>query len=396
MRKSVLSVLLVYACTFCFAQDKFFASESQHYKVFSQTSQAQADEVARTMEACLALYNGVFHFDLSKLPGKLQVKVFADASGFKNYLNDLTSQPMTDFVFLSYEDPQKSELLAFTKEPDAFLSSLIHQGCVQFIKAFVANPPMWLREGVAIYLEGSSYDPKTSALVFKPNFIWLDTLKAILRGENAHQAIPISDLIGFTKETAQEKLDVFYPEAWGLVSFLMASPDKSINRILWDSIGSMAPKASIDDNSQRAQRTAFSWVDSQALQKAFQSYALSLKTVQDLVREGVDFYVKGDLDQAERSFRSSLDLQPDSNISYYYLGLISYSRKDYAGAEKAYVKAGQLGMAGAAVDYALGVNAFAGGNLTEATDRLTKAKESDPAYAEKVDGLLKRIKALKK
>ncbi len=396
MRKHVLPAFFLCACALSFAQDKFFTSESPHYRIFSQTSQAHADEVSRTMEACLALYNGIFHFDLSKLPGKLQVKVFADIAGFKAYLNVLTPQAMTDFVFLSYEDPQKSELLAFAKEPDAFLSSLIHQGCVQFIKAFVANPPMWLREGVATYLEASSFDPKTSTLAFKPNYIWLDTLKAILRGENAKESIPISELVGLSKEAAQEKLDVFYPEAWGLVSFLLASSDRTINRVLWDSINSMEPKASMEENSKRAISMAFSWIEDQTLQKAFQSHVLSLKTVQDLIREGVDFYVKGDLDQAERSFRTSLDLQPDSNVSYYYLGLISYSRKDYAGAERMYMKAGQLGMAGATIEYALGVNAFAGGNFTEAANHLTKAKEADPAYAEKADGLLKRIKASKK
>jgi tetratricopeptide (TPR) repeat protein len=396
MRKILCLVLIFGAASLAFAQDKFFTSETAHYRISSETSQSQADEISRTMEACLVAYNSIFHFDLSQLPGKLQVKVFKDVDSFNAYLDKLLSQTRTDFVFVAYSDPSKSELLAFTKDASSFLPSLIHQGCIQLLKAYIANPPVWLREGVATYLETSVYDSKSGTLTYKANIQWLDPLKAIQSGSTTNTLIPISDLLLLTREAAQQKLDVFYPEAWGFVSFLLDSPDKADNRLMWDAISALDPKASLEENSQRVRRQAFSWFSEQSLAKNFETYIATWKTPQDLLREGVDFYAKGDLDKSEKSFTSSLEQEPDSNAAYYYLGLIAYARKDYAKADQMYVQAAKLGMSGGLVDYALGVNAFAGGKLTDAANYLKLSKDAEPAtYGEKVDTLLKRIDAMK-
>lgn len=395
MRKTLCSVLLLGAVCGAFAQEKFFTSESTHYTVSSQTSQSQADETVRFMEACLVSYNSIFHFDLSQLPGKMQVKVFADEASFNTYLEALLSQTRSDFVFVSYPDPKRSELLAFSRE-EGFLTSLIHQGCIQFLKAFIQNPPVWLREGVATYLEGSLYDAKTGTLTYKANIQWLNPLKDIQAGKGVGTLIPVADLLQLTRETAQEKLDVFYPESWGFVSYLMDSAEKPVNRMMWDAICAMDPKASLEDNSARVRARAFSWMTDQSLAKSFETYVASLKTPQDLIQDGVDAYAKGELDQAEKSFQAVLKEEPDSDISNYYMGLIAYSRGDYTKAEQLYAQAAALGISQALVDYALGVNAFAGGKLADAASYLTKSKEADPAaYAEKVDTLLKRIDALK-
>jgi tetratricopeptide (TPR) repeat protein len=264
------------------------------------------------------------------------------------------------------------------------------------VKAFVANPPVWLREGVAAYLDASQYDSKTDTLVVKPNFLWLSSLKSILKGEGAAKLIPFSDLLLLTREAAEQSLDVFYPEAWGLVSFLLGSPDKSINRIFWDTLSALSPSATLDDNSQSVRKKAFSWTGDQGFAKEFSAYIQGLKTAQELIKDGVDLYAKGDLDQSEKSFTASLALEPASNVAYYYLGLIAYARKDYTKADAMYLKASELGVSGALVDYALGVNAFAGGNLADASKYLAKSKDADPtAYGDKVDALVKRIESMK-
>ena len=111
------------------------------------------------MEAAIVLYNEIFHFDLSQLPAKFRVRIFKDLDGFNAYLTKVLSQTRTDFVFIAWSDPERSELLCFPKDDAAFTASLLHQGCIQFIKGFVDNPPVWLREGVATYLDASAWDP---------------------------------------------------------------------------------------------------------------------------------------------------------------------------------------------------------------------------------------------
>ena len=106
------------------------------------------------MEAALGRVNGLFHFDL-QLARRSSASGFSrNIDSFNAYLDKVLSQKSSDFVFVAWSDPERSELLSFPKEEKAFTASLLHQGCIQFIKGFIDNPPIWLREGVATYLDG--------------------------------------------------------------------------------------------------------------------------------------------------------------------------------------------------------------------------------------------------
>jgi len=392
-------VLAVFLCIplAVFAQDAAqFTAETDHYRIYSETSQAQADDVSHKMEAALNLYNDIFHFDLARLPAKFRVRIFTDLDSFNAYLTKVLSQTRTDFVFIAWSDPERSELLCFPKDDASFTASVLHQGCIQFVKGFVDNPPVWLREGVATYLDASTWDPATSAFTFRQNLAWLDGLKAMVRGETPAKLITVPDLLTISRESAQSQMDVFAPESWGMVQFLLNSPDRQYSRVLWDTVSALAPKATLEDNSQYAVRRAFSWVTDQKLQSDFSAYVLSMKTATDLVKEGIDQYSTGDIAGAESSFTRSTELDPSFGTSYYYLGLISYSRKDYPRAEDMYLKAFQLGTNAGVINYALGVNSFAAGRNTDAARYLAFAKQADAvSYGDRVDALLKRIAAAK-
>jgi tetratricopeptide (TPR) repeat protein len=373
-----------------------FTSETAHYRVTSETSQAQADDVSKRMEAALSLYNGVFHFDLSRLAAKFRVTVFKDLDSFNAYLDKLLSQKRNDFVFVAWSDPSRSELLCFPKDDKAFTASLLHQGCIQFIKGFIDNPPVWLREGVATYLDAASWDPTAGTFTARPNLAWLDGLKAIVRGDSISKLLALPDLLTISRDKAQTRMDVFAPQSWGMVQFLLNTPDHSYNRVFWDSLASLSPAATLDDNSQQVRARAFSWFTDDKLQQDFQAYVLSLKTATDLVKDGIDQYTKGDMAASEQSMTKSLDLEPSASTPWYYLGLIAYARKDYTKAQDDYMKAFQLGANAGVVNYALGVNSFAAGNNADATKYLTFAKQADAtAYGDKVDTLLKRMQATK-
>jgi len=185
---------------------------------------------------------------------------------------------------------------------------------------------------------------------------------------------------------------VFAPESWGLVQFLLTGPDRAYSRALWDGINALAPRASLDDNSQKARKRAFSWVTDQKLAADFKSFILSLKTATDLVKDGIDLYTAGNLAGAADAFDGALALDSANSTACYYLGLIAYAQKDYTRAEDQYLKAFQLGTNAGIINYALGVNAFAAGKNTDAVKYLNFARQADAAsYADRVDALLKRI-----
>jgi tetratricopeptide (TPR) repeat protein len=396
MRKTLILAILLCVSLLASAQEvSQFTAETVHYRVFSETSQAQAEDVANRMEAAIALYNDVFHFDLSQLPTKFRVRVFRDLDSFNAYLDKLLSQKRTDFVFVAWSDPERSELLSFPKDDKSFTASLLHQGCIQFIKGFIDNPPVWLREGVATYVDASLWDPKAGSFTMKQNLAWLDVLKAMIRGETPNTLLAFADLLTITRDKAQSQMEVFAPQSWGLVQFLLNAPDRSYSRVLWDAVSALDPKATLDDNSQRARKRGFAWVTEQQLLRDFQSYTVSVKTATDLVKEGIDLYTKGDMANAELSFAKSLELGPSGAASY-YLGLIAYARKDYLKAEDQYMKAFQLGTNSGVINYALGVNSFAAGKNADAAKYLNFAKQADAAaYGERVDALLKRIDSAK-
>lgn len=395
MRTTLVLALLLCVPLAVFAQDAaVFTAETDHYRVISEVSQAQAEDVSHRMEAALVLYNDIFHFDLTQLPSKFRVHVFKDLDSFNAYLTKILSQTRTDFVFIAWSDPDRSELLCFPKDDAAFTASLIHQGAIQFVKGFIDNPPVWLREGVATYLDASTWNPSTGTFTFKPNLAWLDTLKSLVRGELPSKLISFPDLLTISRESAQSQMDVFAPESWGLVQFLLNSPDRSYSRALWDGVSALSPKAGLDENSQKARKRAFSWVTDQKLQADFNAYVLSVKTATDLVKDGIDQYSGGDIASSEDSFQKALALDPGASTAWYYLGLINYSRKDYSKAEDMYLKAFQLGTSAGIINYALGVNSFAAGKNADAVKYLTFAKQADtPTYGDRVDALLKRISA---
>jgi tetratricopeptide (TPR) repeat protein len=397
MRKIPLLMMLFCVPLSLFAQDAAqFTAETAHYRVYAETSQAQAADVATRMEAALSLYNDICRFDLSAMPAKLRVRIFRSMDSFNAYLDRVLSQKRSDFVFIAWSDPERSELLCFPKDEPGFTASLLHQGCIQFMKAYVDNPPIWLREGLATYLDASAWDAKAGAFTLKPNLAWLPGLKALIRAETPSTLIPFADLLTLSRERAQAQMDVLAPESWGFVQFLANAPDRAYSRALWDSLSALAPKASLDDNSLRAQSRGFSWVTDKKLQQDFQAYILGLKTAPDLVKDGIDLYLKPDLAASESAFRQSLAMDPSSSAAWYYLGLIAYARKDYTAAEDAYLKAFELGANASIINYALGVNAFAAGKNADAVKYLSFAKQADrTAYGEKVDTLLKRMESTK-
>lgn len=395
MRTTAAVILLALVASAALAQEKkLFTAESAHYQVTAETSQSQADDLGRRMEAALRLANDLFHFDLESLPAKMRVRMFRDEASLNAYLKPIVGETRSDFVFLAYPDPAQSELLCFPRPEKAFAASLIHQAVVQLCRSFVKNVPMWLREGAAAYLEAAAWDAKTASWQPRQNFAWLETLKASARGESTF--VPFADLLMFNREEAQASLDVFYPQAWGLVHFLATSEDRAYNRVLWDAVSVLDPDASLEENSQTVRRRAFGWIAAEQLTVDFKAHVLAVKNAADWARDGADRYAKGDLDGAERSLLTSVDLDPAGFAALYYLGLVAYGRKDYVKAETWYLRAFDAGAATGLINYALGVNAFAAGTYDLAGNYLKLARDTDPAaYAEKVSALLKRLEGLK-
>lgn len=362
---------------------------SDHYIVLSEFGEERAQTLSRQLEAYFKLYDAFARFGADKLPAKLNVREFKEKAGFDSYMVQVVGETRDDFVYLHYANPERCELLVYYKDAEDFSASLAHQGFVQYIKAYVSSPPLWLREGAAVIFESARWDDLAGKLDFPENLAWLETVKSL---KEKGSLLPVDTLLSMGQSEASAQIDVFYPQAWAFVSFLMNSDQKPFNRLLWDSIAALKKDAALDENQEAVAKIIDTWYGKDSVSEAFTAYLAERKTFAELVADGVNQYNAKAYNDAKDSFKKAKTMDAGSYVPDYYLGLIAYAENDFDGADTYYKAALELGSDPAITNYALGVNAYAQNRLEDAKAFLNRAKESSPdRYGAKVDALIAKM-----
>jgi tetratricopeptide (TPR) repeat protein len=388
----VLFVALVLPLSLSAQTSTFEEYSTDHFRVLSELGLEHAQETALKLEALAQLYNEYFRFDLDELPVPLRARFFTTQDNYDTYLQRIIDTTREDFVYLHYTDLAKSELVGYAMDEEAFDVSLKHQGFIQYLRAFIPNPPLWMREGFAVYFEEVEFDEELGLATYRENLAWLETLQSIVDGSAGVNPIPLSEMLRMSVDEARDSIEIFYPEAWGMVSFLLNAESRSINRLAWDSISALEGEATLSENSEAVWDAAFGWEDQTQLVESFVDYVDGRRSFRTLIQDGIDQYADSDLDSAEESFVSAIKLREDNFIPYYYMGLINYDRQNYSLADFYYKEALEKGSAEALTYYALGVNAYADNRFEDAVSFLETTMELDPdAYENKAQQLLDRI-----
>lgn len=364
-------------------------AESNRYRVYTDINEEIAQYAATAMDEYFKLYNRYFHFDENKLDSKLQIRIFQSKDGFDNYLSSIISETSNSYVFLQYKNTKRSELVIYRMDDlDKMKKTLVHHGFVQFLKTFVPNAPLWLQKGFAIYFEKSLYNDQDKTVIFQDNLDWAVTLKKYIEADRKdplnQKLFSISNLLTVDTTEANNNINVFYAESWGLVSFLINSKYQEYNRVLWDAISSLKPDAQKIENETAIINSSFVWTDKNTFLTDFYFYAESVKSFNELVQDGIKSYSEGALGEAERIFIKGMIINETNYIPYYYMGLINYTRKDYAMAEYYYHSTAERGGDSNLINYALGVNSYANNNSEDAVFYLSKI-ESGEYYNKSVE-----------
>ncbi len=371
------------------AADSAASLESAHYIVSSELGQSRAASLSEQFEALFKLFSETFRFDPAALQAKLKVREFKTKDAFDAYLQKVAGQKKDDFVYVYYSVPERCELLIYPKEGAEAGASLAHQAFVQDLKSCVNNPPLWMRDGFAVYFESAVWNPDSRVLSFPENLAWLPSVKSLL-GKKA--LLPVSRILALSPDESRSSIDVVYPESWAFASFLMNTTDKGYSRLLWDSISALRKDASLEDNQAAIAARTESWYVPAEADAAFSTYLGSRKTFSDFVADGAKSYAAKDYEAARSSFEAASKINTASYIPLYYLGLVSYSTADYSLADFYYRAALEKGCDPAVGAYALGLNAFAAEKYDDAKKYLLDAKSRSPErYGPKVDALLARI-----
>ncbi len=391
MKRLAMAVaILIIAVAFMSAQNAdadLATATGVYYEVRSELGAADAQALAQEMDLRFAVFERLFRFDSKRLSGKLKVRAYKNETSFDQYLLTTLGETRDGATYLHYSRPERSELVVVRDGSAASERAKAHQAFVQYIRAFVPNPPAWIREGFAIFFETVAYDPEKKALNYEENLAWLETVKGW-----KSDAPSIANLL-LAEESGAVKLSTLQPASWALVSFLLNADQEDYRRFLYESFMLLDSEAASTTNARVIAERGAAWIDPDTAASEYSAYLASRRTFAELIEDGRAAYAAKDPSAAEKAFLAAAELRPSHYAPHYYLGLLAYEKKDYTVAENHYRSAMTLGADEALVSYALGVNAAADGRGEDAKAFLQKAKASSPdRYAVKVDELLARIR----
>ncbi|MDR0524478.1 MAG: hypothetical protein LBG90_01225 [Spirochaetaceae bacterium] len=369
--------------------------QSLYYEVLSDSGVGDAQLLANELDSRFLLYNGFFHFNPQRIAGApLKVRSFKDPAEYNAYIGERLDKTSPGAVYLHYSQPDQRELVIHRESPEAD-KRFPHQAFVQFLRAFVPNPPSWLREGFAIYYSSVRYEPAkpgsseknpAGGLVYEENLSWLDAIKTW-----GNRAPPLETIL--LADTKNVFPDNFQGLSWALVSFLKDGGYGDYLRYLYEAFILLKDSGTVQDNAEILYNHMKSWTDSASLERDYRAYLLTRKSFNELIIEGQRAYSAKDYRQAEAVFQQALRQRPNHYAPYYYLGLLAYDAKNYSQAEQYYGCAQQYGADPGLIAYALGINAAAAGNNAKAVSYLNQAKAASPAqYNDQVDNLIKRLR----
>lgn len=372
MKRNVklLSLLLLLLPCYMFGQAGL-------YEIKYNGSGSGTSEFFKILDSCYVRFNNVFHFDEDGPGFKYPVSLFTDVDAYKAYVAEKTGtvEPKSETVFLRYSAISRSEVAAVVSPENK--NTFIRQLFIQYIYSFIAAPPAWLVNGFSLYFE------QYPDLYESP---WLEPAKSLYLNEN--KRIPVKLMLEATKDTYTS--DVFLPQSWLFVSFLVEGPYSRNSRFLYDSLQIAVNEAYNDDDPFITYYEK--WIDDEQFQKDYDSFVRNLHSVKEDLSAGINAYSEKRIQDAVVLFKRVLDVQLENYTAAYYLALCAYSQKNYKEADSWYKKAMHYGADPALVNWGLGACAYADKRYEEGKVYLLKAKQLDEAsYGKKVDDLIMQM-----
>ena len=358
-----------------------------HYEVVADTGDGEA--LSKELENRFAVYDRLFRFDPSRAAFPLRVRSFRGREAYDDYITARLGGPRPGAVYLHYNQSERRELVIHRGGADEW-RTLPYQAFVQYLRAFVPNPPAWMREGFAVYFSTLTA-PEGGELKYEENLNWLETVKGLSAGGpgGGNPSPGPQEIMLAGRGPLPEH---FQSLAWSLVSFFLNSGTKDYFRAVTESFMVLSPTAGAEENSEAVLDRISLFGGMEDLEKDYRNYIASRKTFAELIDEGQKAYAGRDRAAAESAFLRAMEQKPDHYAPRYYLGLLSYEEGSYDMAESYYLSAANHGADGALVAYALGINAASAGLKEAAAGYLRQAAAASPErYGDRARDLLRRL-----
>ncbi len=207
-----------------------------HYRLYTTTDQPMIlERMPAFLEAALAHYRSSLS-DLPEPPAALESYLLANRPQWARVTQRLMGTRAEPFLRIQRGGfaTQGQAVLYDVGIRDTF-SLAAHEGWHQYTqRTFQAPLPTWLEEGIASYMEGFRWDPKTSEAIFQP---WnnLERFEQLRQTHAAGQLMSIRELLstspqqllgaGRLKQSGADAALTYYAQVWSLVHFLREGAD---------------------------------------------------------------------------------------------------------------------------------------------------------------------------
>jgi hypothetical protein len=367
------------------------AVSAQHYKVIvADGNEDERDRIARDLESRFAVYNKLFRFESALLDAPLRVQVFLNTNAYDEYVSARLGETIPGAVYIHYGQKDKRELVInrFSADEER---ALPYQAFIQYLRAFVPNPPAWMREGFAVYFSALNFSPEGN-MIYEENLSWLGTVKSLGPDAPSLEAVLFAGS-GGTADADPRLQENFPAQSWAAVSFFLNNGNEDYFRSLTESFMLLSAAAAAAENAETIAKRIFRWSDAETMNRDYLSSLASRKPFPELMEEGQRAYAAKDRMTAEFAFYGALDQRPGHYAPYYYLGLLAYENNEFDLAEQYYLSSRECGADEALVSYALGINAAAARRSEDAVDFLRHAAEAAPEkYKTKAENLISKLR----
>jgi tetratricopeptide (TPR) repeat protein len=376
-----------------FGQDEGPLYRSAHYEIYGAaggTTADAAERIAADLEGRFAVFARLFRF--KDQPGPLRVRLIPGGEAYDDYTGGILGEKQEGAVYIHYRREERRELVVnYGSAGHPLPRALPYQAFVQYLRAFVPQPPSWILRGFAVYFSGLSFSGD-GEMHYRENLSWLDLVKAaplpppraVLLADAAEDGFPGKELSGVS----------FDALSWSLASFFLHSGNEDYFRTLLECFMILSPGAGAAENSLALERRIEEWNGLENLDREYRAYLDSRRTFSGLMDQGRQACLAGETGSARSLFLEARDRRPDSYGPYYYLGFLAYGEGRWEEAEQFYLQSLERGAAEAPVYYALGLNAAAALRRDKAAEYLNRAAGLEGArYREKAERLLRILSA---
>jgi Tfp pilus assembly protein PilF len=328
----------VFGVTLAAPASDWRVARSRHFEVYAQSSDQRALTILAWFEQLRAFFDARGE---SKGESPVRVIVFASEEEYRPYRLRATADAYyvgttgQDYIVMGTDDPAKFSVAA-------------HEYAHLALRASELQLPPWLAEGLAEFF---------STLRITPHGVELGgALSGRLRTLQNRPWMPLADLLSLSEEAHRRQdrsaAELFYAESWALTEMLMLSPKYApgFQKIL------ASPRLDLET----ATRDLHQWVAQPRLPviqlpeidtAPVHVEVLSVRPLEWRLMLAQLLLAAGELDRAEARFTALSHDAPDSAEVSAALGTIALRKGDSAGAQRAWKRAIEQGIADARLCY---------------------------------------------